>query len=837
MQVWKNRNLRFKVRTIAAFAMASVLASNLGPLEAKASDTVISCPGGGSFTVSDNGAGEVFARDEAFSCGGNVVIPEGVTRIGLFQTPNISRIEIPASVRSIDGFAFANSSLATVVIAPGSNLGNISGYAFANTRITSFRVPAGVTSVDDDAFSGCASLTSFIFEPGNQLQSIGLYAFRQTGLTSINLPESVTTIANRAFYEAQSLTSVSFGANSLLTTIGEQAFASTALTSFAVGPRVQSFNFQMVPPNTAVTIDSNNPNLELRGGILFGGAMTKLINYPSSFTASSYVIPSTVTEIATDAFRNARFTSVTIPDSVTTIGWRAFEYSMLESVTIPASVTSFGLQAFLGTSSLRSVTFAPGSALTRLGYRAFQGATNLTSIDLRPLSSLVTIEYMAFVNTGLTSAALPASLESIEQETFMDSGSLSTVTFEGSSRLRHIGEGVFRNTSVSSIAIPATPVRPGYTFVGWTNYQNEPLQDVLANVLLGRGTVASWQEIVLPTVTAGSTPDSQVASIPTGLAVAEIPATATLPKVVLSFATTSGTATATVVPIANPAAASATPFMVTNTTKIVDINLTGVTGPVTVCLDGAATDNIFHFTGGAWVALPQRTYVNGQVCGVTTNFSPFAAAEPRALTPVASSALTPVASSGPVGPRLTLASRVAVSTNGQSLALKGVQLSEIFSVKLDGKDIKVTKQTDGELVVEVPAGAEGFPTLELKHSSGTLTYYKMIQVIKPYELTRSIKITRFVGSRPTLAGLSALYKVYRADMSVNVLTCVITVASDASGEEVANAESLGKSTCQRVVNYSRQIKNAQIVLKKEGAAGSKPVVEITFDRTLSAVRG
>jgi hypothetical protein len=261
----------------------------------------------------------------------------------------------------------------------------------------------------------------------------------------------------------------------------------------------------------------------------------------------------------------------------------------------------------------------------------------------------------------------------------------------------------------------------------------------------------------------------------------------------------------------------------------VEINLTGVTGPVTVCLDGAATDNIFHFTGGAWVALPQRTYVNGQVCGVTTNFSPFAAAEPRALTPVASS--------GPVGPRLTLASRVAVTTNGQSLALKGVQLSEIFSVKLSGKDIKVIKQTDGELVIEVPAGAEGFPTLELKHSSGTLTYYRMIEVIKPYELTRSIKITRFVGSRPTLAGLSALYKVYRVDTSANVLTCVITVASDASGEEVANAESLGKSTCQRVVNYSRQIKNAQIVLKKDGAAGSKPIVEITFDRTLSAVRG
>jgi hypothetical protein len=173
-----------------------------------------------------------------------------------------------------------------------------------------------------------------------------------------------------------------------------------------------------------------------------------------------------------------------------------------------------------------------------------------------------------------------------------------------------------------------------------------------------------------------------------------------------------------------------------------------------------------------------------------------------------------------------------VTTNGQSLALKGVQLSEIFSVKLGGKDIKVIKQTDGEMVIEVPASAEGFPTLELKHSSGTLTYYRMIHVVKPYEQTRSIKITKFVGSRPTLAGLSALYKVYRVDTSVNVLTCVITVASDSAAEDIANAEALGKSTCQRVVNYSRQIKSAQILVKKDGAVGSKPTVEITFDRTL-----
>jgi hypothetical protein len=84
------------------------------------------------------------------------------------------------------------------------------------------------------------------------------------------------------------------------------------------------------------------------------------------------------------------------------------------------------------------------------------------------------------------------------------------------------------------------------------------------------------------------------------------------------------------VPVAtNPAAEAATPFTISGSTKIVDIAITGsFNGSVTVCLDGSQTDNIYHYRGGAWVELPSRTYVGGQVCGVTTSFSPFVAAPP-----------------------------------------------------------------------------------------------------------------------------------------------------------------------------------------------------------------
>jgi len=138
------------------------------------------------------------------------------------------------------------------------------------------------------------------------------------------------------------------------------------------------------------------------------------------------------------------------------------------------------------------------------------------------------------------------------------------------------------------------------------------------------GTVIKFP---LTTTTSGSAPNSQVATISSGQTGIIIPSTAALPATTLKFGGTVPTAV-TVVPVTtNPASASATPFTISGSTKIVDIQITGTfNGSATVCLDGASTDHLFHFKDGKWEELPSRTYANGQVCGVTTSFSPFAAA-------------------------------------------------------------------------------------------------------------------------------------------------------------------------------------------------------------------
>ena len=811
MQPWKKGEFRFKISSIFIL-IAALAGSNLAPMAAFAvnGEVIVNCSISGGFKVTTQGT--------------EVTVSQGNQCAG--------QAEIPAEVTKLGAFAFANNPNLTSVDFLGENVRRIEGYVFYSTGLTSIEIPASVEQIDDDAMTH-TQFTSITFGADSRLQTIGQSAFAANlALTQLTLPASLTSIGNYAFRYNRGLRSLTFQPGSQLRTIADFSFNETAITSVSLSSTVQTFTLRAFPQGIPINIDSNNPHLIFQNGVLFNRDMTTVVAYPTTLTASSYVIPSSVTRIENGAFEGSKFTSVTIPESVTYIGSSAFNISRLTSVRIPASVTTLEFYAFNDNPNLASVVFAPGSNLTTIKFRAFQNLPSLTTLDFGVGSRLRTLISGAFIGSGLTSVTLPASLEYLEAEAFKNSSRLSTVSFEVNSRIRVIGSDAFSNTALNINTaklpnLPTTPMRTGYSFAGWSLTEGGAVvQSASEKVVQGSAIYSLWN--VAPTVTSGSVTDSQVVSIPSGLRAAEVPATANLPKVSLAFSPTSSSAVVTLVPIDNPAAAAATPFIVTGSTKIVDIQVFGISGDVTVCLDGAPTDDIFHYTNGAWVALPQRTYVNGQVCGVTDSFSPFTAAE------VAPPQLA--AGNGVPLPAFSINSRIAVSTFGQSLKLNGENLDDINSVTVAGKAIKITKKTENELVLEIPAGPEGYIDMEITHAYGILSMQGLIEAVKPYTLTRSIKLTKFVGNRPTVAGLSALYKVYRAGTTANILNCVVTVASDASAEALAKAESLARATCQRVVGYSKYIKSAQIQIKKDGQAGSKPVLEITFDRTLGAAR-
>jgi uncharacterized repeat protein (TIGR02543 family) len=219
---------------------------------------------------------------------------------------------------------------------------------------------------------------------------------------------------------------------------------------------------------------------------------------------------------------------------------------------------------------------------------------------------------------------------------------------------------------------PADPTRNCSTFAGWSAtdggaavslpYTPGAISDITLH--------AKWNTVPCA-VTPGEAPDSQVVSVPAGLSDATIPATDTLPTIKLNLSGTVGQAVVTVAPISNPDSSNS-PFYFYEWTKVVDINITGITGKVTVCLDGEWSDAVFHFTGGKWVELPERSYVNGQVCGVTSNFSPFAAAAPIPVVvnnpaPVVNNP-APAAPAAPTAPVVDKSAALAAAAKAQAAA-------------------------------------------------------------------------------------------------------------------------------------------------------------------------
>lgn len=715
-----------------AITALAIIASFVAP-QAAFADEIATVPcDGSSFTVTTRTDGLVIV-DQGAGCSGGVTIPAGVTHIS--------------------DFAFENGSSLTSVVFSGTSLTAIGNSAFKGTGLTSIDLPSSLTYIGPQAFMS-TQLQDVSFGTGSHLDRIGDSAFRSlSGLSEITLPDSLVWLDESVFRDCSSLASVTISRESRLHAISSGAFIGTAITSLYLPSDLHDFDAFSFPRSVSLNIASDNPNFALRGGTLFSRDMTTLVWYPSSLTVSTYEIPNGVTTISNSAFEGAPLTSVTIPNSVTSIGSNAFRN--ITTVSIPTQAVRDHYN-FLGWST------------------SYQG---------EPLA-----------NAAAAAAAVieGQSLYSLwEADTY-------PVTFDSNQ-----GSSVAstRFAADGQIDVPETPTRAGYSLAGWSTsvggdpvwIPNDSVWYPFAPRTYGPLTLhAIW---TLP-ITPGEAPDSRVVSIPAGVAAADLPATSALPRVGLRFAAASSTSSATVAPISNPASTAATPFRVTSSTQVVDIRVSGIAGSVTVCLDGASTDTIFHYTGGAWVQLPQQTFVNGQVCGVTSSFSPFAAAEAtNASVVVESSQPAPVSTNS--GPNITgRVGKFADTSGGTDFALTGSLLSQVSSVSIDGKAVEIVSKSDSEIVVSLPAHKPGLVDLVLKSDSGLLTFQDALEYRSPVVVRVPVTKTKTVavGSAKSLSASQRKSVSSFAGSSIAgaVLTCSATYVSKV---DAATAKALALAAC------------------------------------------
>ena len=172
-----------------------------------------------------------------------ITIPENITSIGRFAfawCKSLSEITIPAKVERIGEYAFYgcydynnhSGGLKTVTFAENSRLTTIEEHAFYKCMyLEKIEIPASVTSIGGYAFNSCANLKELAFAPNSQLKSIGEYAFGAVSTdtvspayTSVQIPASVTEIGQNAFYHCTELKTVEFEEGSQLKALGDGVF-------------------------------------------------------------------------------------------------------------------------------------------------------------------------------------------------------------------------------------------------------------------------------------------------------------------------------------------------------------------------------------------------------------------------------------------------------------------------------------------------------------------------------------------------------------------------------------------------------------------------------------
>jgi len=345
-----------------------------------------------------------------------------------------------------------------------------------------------VTGIGKNAFRGNDKITSVTIP--DRVTSIGDGAFWNCGLTNVTIGNSVTVIGRNAFCNT-SLTSVTIPDN--LTEIGEGAFCAGQLAE--------------------INVSSGNSAYILENGVLYNKDKTTLILYPPRKTGSSFIIPISVTSIGDYAFRGCTsLTNVTIPDSVTSIGESAFgDCTGLTNITIPAGVTSIEGGAF-GGDSLTAINVAAGNSAytsedgvlynknktTLIQYPAGKTGSSFTIPD-----SVTSIGSSAFGGTSLTSITIPNSVTSIGDYAFCYCRSLTSVTFEPTSKVTSIGESAFSDcTGLTSVIIPDSVTGIGRLAFAYCTS--------LASVTIGNGVTRIMDNVFfwctrLTSVTFGST--------------------------------------------------------------------------------------------------------------------------------------------------------------------------------------------------------------------------------------------------------------------------------------------------------------------------------------------
>jgi hypothetical protein len=396
--------------------------------------------------------------------------------------------------------------LAASVLTIASPSASAAGITYPCNSGQTYRVTAGVVS-DGRYCTGTFTIDA-------SATSIGDYAFQSgTAIQSVTIQSGVTSIGEAAFYGASSLNAISLP-NSLQS-IGASAFRFTAFTSFTIPSGVNSIGTFALINMTSLTsfmVDSSNANFSAVGGVLFNKLQTQLIQYPRTTTATSYVVPSSVTTISSYSFYDiSSLTSITFPSSVTSFGSNIFPFmsSPITSYTYcgSASLTGTGI-----TGTRTSCSTAPGAPT--IGTATATGTTTATVAFTAPASDggSTILSYTATSSPGSVTATITQATSGTISITGLSASTSYTFTVTA---LNSVGASLASaaSNSITTSAALAAGIAPLFTsassYDGRFTVQIKDYDEAFTYAVTSSAGQASINSTGLVTVT-GLLPDQSV---------------------------------------------------------------------------------------------------------------------------------------------------------------------------------------------------------------------------------------------------------------------------------------------------------------------------------------
>lgn len=369
----------------------------------------------------------------------SVTFPETLTEIGDYAFFSCTRLEsasLPTGLQTLGEGAFEACKSLTDVTIPGS-VTAFGSYAFEDcSMLTAVTIEDGITQIPSVAFSGCSALINLTI--ADSVKEIGDRAFFACSvLETVTLPSGMQRIGQDAF-SGTTLKSVTTDA----AVIADNAFSCGMLESVVledgvtqIGASAFSGPFESISIPSTVTqiatqafsstelksyeVSEANQNFTSVDDVLYTKDKSVLLSVPVNWKEenSTFELPAEVSEIGDYAFYNNRtIQTIVMGEGVKKIGTHAFaSCGALSEITLPDSLEEIGDNAFSSCWALEKATIGPN--VKELPEAIFDGCSSLTELTLS--EGLVSIGNEAFGTCeNLKTLLLPNSLELVSGASF-----------------------------------------------------------------------------------------------------------------------------------------------------------------------------------------------------------------------------------------------------------------------------------------------------------------------------------------------------------------------------------------------------------------------------------